>query len=435
MHQITGSDLEQPCSQARPDRPPQSAPDRSPLPYSQTPSLGHIDSNQVVVLLLYLTASTAFLAFPALVMTRAGSAGWLSMALSAGLGYIALWGWIRWSETTASKGFVPALRETLGRFFGDFVGFLVFSYLLSSTGLLARVFSGGTIIGLLPEVPIEILQGTLIVVSAFGAWLGLEPVARTGVVLAPVVTVSLSVVLLASYRLVDFRHVFPLWGLGPLPVLKQGLRGAGIFANVSALVILKAYMRNPRLLRAAGMWGMSLGAFFMVITTLVVAAAFPYPESTRQLFPLGVLARSIMLGKFLQRLEALFSFSWFFSIAVNLAIAYVLSLIVFSQLSDSQTVRPYVFPVSSFTFGLGLLPPSLVHAVSWLDAIYSWAGNSVLWLGWALYFISRVRYGNRSGRTGTGGDTVRRREGNGPGDRANRSKGVVPGGATGGDGS
>lgn len=384
-------------------------------------------------MLLYLTASTAFLAFPALIMTKAGNAAWLSMALSAGFGYIGLWGWIRWSDTTANKAFVPALRETLGRFSGDFVGLMVFAYLLSSTGLLARVFSGGTIIGLLPEVPIEILQGTLIIVSAFGAWLGLEPVARTGVVLAPVVTLSLTVVLLASYRLVDIRHVFPFWGLGPLAVLKQGLRGAGIFANISALVILKAYMRNPRLSRTAGIWGMSLGAFFMILTTLVIAASFPYPESTRQLFPLGVLARSIILGKFLQRLEALFSFSWFFSIAVNLAVAYVLSLIVFSQLSDTQTVRPYVFPISSLTFGLGLLPPSLIHAVAWLDAIYSWGGNSVLWLGWALYCISRVTAGKQSRRTGANGGTVRRREGKDPGDQGNGPTGAVPDSDTGGD--
>lgn len=419
--------------QASPYGPRQSPGRRSSLSYSQTPSLGHLDSRQVVILLLYLTASTAFLAFPAIVMTRAGNAGWLSMALSSGFGYIGLWGWIRWSETTTKKGFVPALRETVGRFFGDFVAFLVFSYLLSSTGLLARVFSGGTVIGLLPEVPIEILQGTLIVVSAFGAWLGLEPVARTGVALAPVVTLSLTVVLLASYRLVDMRHVFPLWGLGPLAVLRQGLRGAGVFANIGALVILKAYMRNPERARAAGMWGMSLGAFFMILTTLIVAAAFPYPESTRQLFPLGVLARSIILGKFLQRLEALFSFSWFFSIAVNLAIAFVLSLIVFSQLSDSQTVRPYVFPMSSLAFGLGLLPPSLIHAVALLDAIYAWGGNSVLWLGWILYVISRLANSKRPDRTGAGGGAPHRPKGKEPEDPGIQPTGAAPDGDTGGE--
>ncbi len=384
--------------------------------YSQSPSLGHLDSKQVVILLFYLTVSTAFLSFPALVMAKAGNAGWLSMVLSAGFGYAGLWGWIRWSETTTNKTFVPALRETLGRLFGDFVALLVFSYLISSAAFLARVFSGGTVIGLLPEVPIEVLQGTLVIVSAFGAWLGLEPVARTGVVLAPVIALSLAVVLLASYRLLDVRHIFPFWGLGPLAVAKQGFHGAGIFANMAALVILKGYTRNPELPRVAGMWGMSLGALFMILTTFVVAAAFPYPESARHLFPLGVLARSIILGKFLQRLEALFTFSWFLSIAVYLAIAFVLSLIVFSQLSDSQTVRPYVFPVSSLAFGLGLIPSSIVHTVALLDAVYAWGGNPVLWLGWVLYLISRLVNRKRSAHTGAEADTIQDGKGKGAGD-------------------
>ena len=352
--------------------------------------LGHIDSRQLTLMILFLLATKIFLMFPSFVTLRAGTAAWISVLISASIAAFGLWGWLLWTRSTGNLGIIPSLRLTLGRVLGDIAGLFLVVYFVLTTSLSVRTFSGGAIIGLLQEFPLEILIGIVIVAAMYAAWLGLEAVGRAATFFFPLIVVSILLVALGAYRLFDIRHLYPLLGLGTGVVLKEGLTHTGLFASLSAVAVLKSYVREPRDLGRSSFKGLCLATVFMVASVIVVASMFPYPESTRQVIPLGIVARAVYLGRFLQRIEALFTFTWFFASAVHASVSYMMTLLLLSQLMNTHTYRPIVPAVASLTFGIAANPGSILEAGRLLDSVHVTAGNIEVALGWLLFLIGKL---------------------------------------------
>ena len=262
--------------------------------------LGHIDSNQASFMLSFLLLTKVFLALPSFIIRKTGTGAWITMALSAMLASVGLWGWLRWSKCTGNLGVVPSLRLTLGRILGDIAALFMALYFVIVTSLSVRVFSGGAVIALLPEFPIEILISVIIAAALYSAWLGLESVGRSAVFFFPIVTVSIIVVVVGSYRLFDIRHLHPLFGMGVPVLIRESLPHTGLFGAISVTAVLKSYLRQPHDLPRFAYRGLAIAAVFMIGSVVLISAVFPYPVSTRQIIPLGTVARAVYLGRFLQ---------------------------------------------------------------------------------------------------------------------------------------
>ncbi len=353
--------------------------------------LGHIDSNQASFMLGFLLWTKVFLVLPSFIIRKTGTGAWITMILSAILASIGLWGWLRWSKCTGNLGIVPSLRLTLGRILGDIAALFMALYYVTVTSLSVRVFAGGAVIGLLPEFPVEILISVIIAAALYSAWLGLESVGRSAVFFFPIVAISMIMVVVGSYRLFDTRHLYPVFGMGVPALVRESLPHTGLFGAISAAAILKSYVRQPDDLPKFTYRGLAIATVFMVGSVVLTSAVFPYPASTRQIIPLGTVARAVYLGRFVQRIEALFTFTWFFASAVHASVCYIVTLILLCQLMNARTYRPLVPGVACLTFGIAALPESILYASELLVKTYLTFGVVNAVLGLIFYGIARVR--------------------------------------------
>ena len=304
--------------------------------------LGHLDSNQFTVILGFLIATKVFLTLPSYITQRIGTGAWLTRLVSALLASAGLWGWLGWSKATGNLGFVPSVRLTLGRVLGDLTTLAITTMFVLVTSYSVRAFAGGAVIGLLPEFPIEILIVIVIASALYAAWLGLESVARAATFFYPAIALTIIVVALGSYRLFDIRYLYPVFGMGIPVILRESLVQVGLFGGISFTAIIKSYLRNPDQLPRAAFTGLSVATLFMVASVVLVAAILPYPENTRHVISLGIIARTVYLGRFLQKIEALFTFTWFFASAIHASACYMVTLVLLCQLMNTRTYRPLV---------------------------------------------------------------------------------------------
>lgn len=353
--------------------------------------LGHLESGQVSLMLGFLFGTKVFLTLPSFITARSGTGAWITISGSAILASVGLWGWLRWSQLTGNLGIVPSLRLTLGRVLGDLVTLFLTVYFLLITSFSVRVFAGGAVIGLLPEFPIELLLSIVIVSAIHAAWLGLEPVARAATFFFPIIVVSIILVALGSYTIFDIRNMYPIFGMGLPVLLKESILHVGVFGAISVTAILKSYVRNPDTLPRSAYSSLVITTLFMIGSIVLVSATFPYPENTRQVIPLGVVARAVHLGRFAQRIEALFMFTWFFASAVHASVCYMVSLILLSQLMNTRTYRPLVPGVTLLTFGIAALPRSILAAGRILSELYLSVGSVNVALGLLLYAVAHKR--------------------------------------------
>jgi hypothetical protein len=174
-------------------------------------------------------------------------------------------------------------------------------------------------------------------------------------------------------------------------ILRESVVQLGIFGGISVTAIFKSYLRNPDGLPKAAFAGLSVASLFMVASVVLVAAILPYPENTRHVISLGVIARTVYLGRFLQKIEALFTFTWFFASAVHASTCYMVTFVLLSQLMNTHTYRPLVPGVGLLTFGIAALPGSIHAAGRLLSGVYTYLGSFSVALGPALYIIATTR--------------------------------------------
>ncbi len=98
------------------------------------------------------------------------------------------------------------------------------------------------------------------------------------------------------------------------------------------------------------------------------------------------------LGPLLQRLEALFTFVWFFTTSVQLSVLFIIALIFLSQLTGTHTIRPLVPSVALLVFAGAALPPNILYPGRVLhEILFRETGVALVFLGWVLYLVARLR--------------------------------------------
>jgi len=357
-------------------------------------------------LLAYLMGTKVLYLFPTGMATKSGSSAWISILISMLVGLLGLWGWLRWISLTGEEGFVPSLRKTCGKLAGNTLAVLICAVLILTTGWTIRLFVGGAVIGVVPDFPIEALVWTSVITGVYAAWLGVEAVSRAAGFFFFPTLLSLIAVLSSLFGHFELHNLTPIWGLGVKNTLAQGLINIGTFGGIAAVGIVKSYFRKREELAARSVAGLLISAVVLLAGVVFAAAVFPYPMSTGKADPLGAMARSAFLGRFIQRVEVLIIFVWFFSTAVQVSFLYVLGLALIAQLSNTGTYRPFAPALAVLTFGIATIPANTLRAGQLMDTYFATTSGTVLvFLGWVLYLVGKAR-GIRQQENSVGGDNA-----------------------------
>jgi hypothetical protein len=171
-----------------------------------------------------------------------------------------------------------------------------------------------------------------------------------------------------------------------------GLRLIGLWGILPAFGAVKTYVRREEDLEKGVLTGLLAAGATLTATVVATLLFFPYPSGTRLTHPLGILARSIYLGRYFQRLEAVFVFTWFFPSAIQAGFTYFVILVFLAQMSGVNTYRMFLPALSALTFAIGAMPVSLHKTAQVLTTyFFDTAGIALISLGWVLYGVARLR--------------------------------------------
>lgn len=351
-----------------------------------------MSGTQFAMLLAFLMGAKILYLFPTLLSSEVGSSAWLSASISTLVALLGLWGWILWAKATGTDSLVSSLDRTTGRVLGNVIILWMLVSHIIATSWSMRMFVGGAVIALVPKFPIDALIGIMVLSSIYAAWLGVEAVGRAALFFFTPTIISLALVIASMFKTFHVQNLLPFWGLGAKATLRSGVMGTGIYGAISVLGVMKSYVRKTSDLTRGSLYGTLITAFLIVASLVALAGIFPYPMNSRKVEPLGVMARSVFLGRFLQRLEALFTFTWFFTSAVQASFGYMLMLILISQLAGCGTYRPFIPAIATLTFAVAGIPASTLRATELMDLYFTrTSANGLVVLGWVLFLVAKAR--------------------------------------------
>lgn len=179
----------------------------------------------------------------------------------------------------------------------------VFFYFSVTTVARLDLFAGTV---MFPETDVKFLLLLVIVFCAYGAYLGIEPIARSAVMFVIPVLLSLAFICLSLVKKVDLLNLTPLFYNGVFPVVKTSLSAVGRTVEYAVIAASLPFVK-----------GNSKKGFFIWLTlqTVITAAVFFFEGtclgafSNMQLFPVYTIA-SMAQFSFFRGLGAIITGVW-----------------------------------------------------------------------------------------------------------------------------
>lgn len=324
---------------------------------------GRISSNGLFNVLVVLVISNIFLGLPRAMAAEAASGAWLLMLSSGLFAAGGVFFMVRLLKKFPGKNFVEIAEILGGRVTGILVA-LVFAALALTVAVVSlREFSETMLTTVMPRTPISVVAFFFIVTMIFGAYQGIEVITRTSTLLFPFIIGAILIILTMTANSLNLNNLFPILGTGPDHIIFHAPGRSSAFIEIILVGLIASNIADnkntPKQIWAALL--VSLAVFIMV--EVVYIAVFRVSAAERLYVPLFQLARIIYMGRFIQRIEAIFIFVWFFTGALKLTVALYIAATTLSRAFRIPIYQPLLFSLALLVFALSFIPPDIVTAV------------------------------------------------------------------------
>jgi len=331
---------------------------------------GTFGPGEAIILLGISNIARIFLSYPRSLVEIGGSAAWMTPlgGLAAALAGIYLMSLVL--KKSPGSTIIEITEMVFGPFIGMAVNILIIAHILEMGGaLFIREFSEAMLITTLRFAPISVIDAVFLAMGLLGAYLGIEALARTARLIYPYILGGLIILIFTLIPFWNFHNLLPVFGKGPKEVFLLGTYStAGIAEIIIAGVIVQA-MGGAEIFARIGYRSMLIGFAFLIITLAVLVLTYNWPISEEFTLPFLRLARTIYLGRFIQRLEAIFILVWVFVGALKIALLLYGAAVSLARSLKLPDYRPLIWPLGLAMFILGLLPLDMLAAIK-LDIVY-----------------------------------------------------------------
>lgn len=320
---------------------------------------GSFGPAEAVILLAISNIARFFLPYPRSLAEIGGTAAWLT--LPGGL-VIALAGVYVMSvilNKYPDKTIIEITEEVFGPVLGTVFNLVTFSFFLAVGALFTREFAEAMIITALPETPVSVVTVAFLAMGLAGAYLGIEALARTSRLSYLYVLGGIALLLLAMVPQCDLDNLFPLLGRGPLQIFGNGSLSTAAVTEIILAAVLVQAMGGAGKFRSIGFRAMLIAYGLGVALMVTLSMTVHYQSLAEFTLPFYTLARQIYLGRFFQRVEAVFVIIWSVAGALKIALTLYGATVSLTRLLKLPDYRPLLWPLGLVMFIISLLPPDM----------------------------------------------------------------------------
>ncbi|MCL6593929.1 MAG: spore germination protein, partial [Alicyclobacillus sp.] len=192
-----------------------------------------VGAKEMTAMMTVLVASHVFLYYPRYVSQYGMEAAWMIPLFSGLLTlvlFLAVEGLLRRHFTGMSM--IEVARAAFGHTGAGVFAVLVALYFLLVTASIMRQFVENVITTVLPATPILVVSGLFVLTVCYLVRSGLEGIARVSYMALPVLLLGTTALVLLTYNWWRPAYLMPLWGNGPVGVLRVVFHSSSVFHNV-----------------------------------------------------------------------------------------------------------------------------------------------------------------------------------------------------------
>lgn len=351
---------------------------------------GKINSYGLFNICVISIITKIFLGVPRTLIQEGGSAAWLLTLLAAVFASTGIFFLVKLLRKFPGKNIIEIAQILWGAPGRIIVALLLALFFLLVSTIVVREFSETMLITVLPRTPISVIIFFFIAAMVMGSYNGLEVITRASTILFPFIIGGILSILLLASNFYDFNNLFPVFGTGVGKLLWHSPGRSSLFTDLIFVGLIASSVSDTEKIGSKVWMGFAFSALLFVVVEILYISAITTEAGSKLYIPLFQLARIIYMGRFVQRIEALYIFIWFFTGALQLSIALYSMATALCRGFRIPIYQPLLFPLGLIVFSASFIPQDLLQATQLDLAILQDASAVPIWGLTGMLFLTSL---------------------------------------------
>ena len=312
-----------------------------------------ITNGMYVALLINLVYAKAIGITQGMIAREVGQDMWLATLFATlqgmamiYLGYIVL-------RRTPKHDFVELGISLLGRWFGVLISLLMVAFFAGAFFTVMVTFVYHMRDYFLPEMPLYIFVIAAVGIGWYGAYHGLEVMARMAYVGVFFVLLLNGLILVGSFHQIDLENLRPVAETGLPRILWASRHSDADWAIATmATAMILPMVRNPEVRGRSGIAGIAIGGLLVLLWPILETVVLSSEVAQQYIVACMKLARSAHMGHFIQRYEMIMVACFSVSSLLQIMMCLFASAHGVSKAIGWKDYRPMLIPVGLALGGL-----------------------------------------------------------------------------------
>ncbi len=183
---------------------------------------------------------------------------------------------------------------------------------------------------------------------------GLKAISSTNLILVPITVFSILALFIVASKDFVWQRLFPVFGYGIKETFFNNIPNIFAFNVVAYLYFLKPFLKSETYYKKISIIAVIICGLYLLCSTATLLMSFAFITQTDETLSLYLLTRLISLGKFLQRVDALFIFVWILAILSFLSLNIFIISHIIKKCINVKSSSELVFPISAILFSTAL---------------------------------------------------------------------------------
>lgn len=276
----------------------------------------------------------------------AKSSAWIAALLACGVGVAVVWIWLAACPPRLDTSMPDWISRACGSFLGFVLNALYLLFFLIMCGITLRHLVELVSTAILPKTPNVVVLFLFAASAAIAARMGIEVLARSAQVYIGISAVAFLLMAGGITPFIDLENYLPVMSEGIRPVLVGAIPSIATLSMIGLGIWIGPYLRDRTALASASTWAILLSGGAILLFTFLALGLFSYRGMEDMLIPGLAVARSIRLGRIVERLDVPLLGAWLIVAFIAVAFLIYLAATQVAWVGRTSHYRPFVLPVT-----------------------------------------------------------------------------------------
>ncbi|MCR5146628.1 MAG: spore germination protein [Clostridia bacterium] len=207
-----------------------------------------------------------------------------------------------------------------------------------------------------PTSPILYITLFFIVSSILSNRYSLKVIAKANLIIAPIIFLSILIILVSSVKNFMPQRIFPILGYGANQTFFSGLTNLFSFSGLLYLLFLPPLLDKPEKIKRMSVIAIIISSLYLFLSVACLLLSLSFTMHSDESFSLYVLTRNLVYGRFIQRVDAIFILIWIIAILSYINIPISTCIYIFKKITKIYDTNSFNYSINLLILALCIIP-------------------------------------------------------------------------------